>query len=83
MWGLIKSEQWIAPYLWLNINAIELPFSRTEEYFQSIHYSMMGGIAGGEMGPVTTQETIVAILFILLGSIINANAFAIMSGLIE
>ena len=42
----------------------------------------MGGIAGGEMGPVTTPELVLSVLFILLGAIINANAFAIMADLI-
>lgn len=35
------------------------------------------------MGPVTSQELILGVLFIVIGSIVNANAFAIMAELIE
>ena len=48
------------------------------EYFYSLYYVLMGGIASGDMGPVSSRETVTAVLVILGGSLLSASTFAVL-----
>ena len=39
----------------------------------------MGGLASGEIGPVTTHDTLLAAIIIFIGSVLNATTFAILT----
>lgn len=81
LWAAL-SNRWIPPYDWLNPDNANASPGYVESYFRSLHYSEMAGIASGEVGPTSQVELGLATGFIILGAMINANAFAIMSDFI-
>ena len=78
LWSLLRSLAWIPPVNWIHPSKFYAPISLTYEYLYSLHYVMMGGLASGDIGPVSSGETITAALIILGGSLLSASTFAVL-----
>ena len=82
IWSALKSSNWVAPYEWIDVSKANMEPGYKQAYFSSLLYAQMSSLAAGESGPMTSADLCMSVVFIILGAIINANAFAIMADLI-
>ena len=80
LWVVVisPSEVWIPPVDFIDYNKSDyFNESIIKRYLLAVYYSILL-LNGGEIGPRTTGELIVASLVMIAGSIINANLFGTM-----
>ena len=65
LWNAVSSDSWISPIFWLDGNQI----SKTKlfSYFEAFHYTLISGIAGGDMGAVSVTQLIIASIIFIFG----------------
>ncbi len=66
-WAFIGQGAWIPPSLWIDPSLALLPITTLYSYLLTLHYSLMGGLAAGEIGPCTGTEALFASLLMVLG----------------